>query len=36
MRQIKLHVAVTIDHRFVLAIAVGLVSVLGIVLLLKK
>ena len=36
VRQIKLHVAATIDHRFVLAVAVGLVSVLGIVLLLKK
>jgi hypothetical protein len=36
MRQIRLTVAITIDHRFVLAVALGLVSVLGIVLLLKK
>ncbi len=36
MRQIKLNVAITVDHRFVLALALGLVSVLGIVLLLNK
>jgi len=36
MRQIKLDVAVTIDHRFVLAVALGLVAVLTTVLLLKK
>jgi len=34
MLQIKLNVAVTVDHRFVLAVALGLV--LGTVLLLKK
>lgn len=34
MRQIKLTVAVTIDHRFVIAVALCLVVVLGIVLLL--
>ncbi len=33
MRQIKLTVAITIDHRFVLAVALGVVAVLGIVLL---
>lgn len=33
MRQIRLNVAITIDYRFVLAVALGLVSVLGIVLL---
>ena len=36
MRQIRLSVAITIDHRFVLALALCLVSVLGIVLLLKR
>ena len=36
MRQIRLNVAITIDHRFVLAFALGLVFVLGTVLLLKK
>lgn len=33
MRQIKLDVAIRIDHRFVFAVALGLVAVLGIVLL---
>jgi hypothetical protein len=36
MRQIKLNVAITIDHRFVIAFALGLVAVLTTVLLLKK
>src|SRR3954447_15613229 len=36
MRQIRFNVAITIDHRFVLAVSLGLVSVLGIVLLLLR
>ena len=36
MRQTRFRVAITIDYRFVLAIAVSLVLVVGTVLLLKK
>ncbi len=36
MRQIKWNVAIRIDHRFMLAVALCLVTALGIVLLLKQ
>ena len=36
MKRLQLDVAVTIDYRFVLAVAFGVVSLTSIVLLLKK
>ena len=36
MKQLRLNVAITVDYRFVLAMAFGVVSLTTIVLLLKK
>ncbi len=36
MKQLRLNVSITVDYRFVLAVAFGVVSLTSIVLLLKK
>jgi len=36
MKQLRLNIAITVDYRFVLAMAFGVVSLTTIVLLLKK